>query len=32
VEELVSLQTYRRYGYHVGNAVRAETLVILRNS
>ena len=32
VEELVPLQTYRRYGYHVGNAVRAETLVILRNT
>lgn len=31
VEELVPLQTYRRYGYHASNAVRAETLVILRN-
>lgn len=32
VDELIPLQTYRRYGYHVSNAVRAETLVILRNS
>ena len=32
VEELIPLQTYRRYGYHVGNAVAAETLIILRNS
>ena len=32
VDELIPLQTYRRYGYHVENAVRAETLVILRNS
>ncbi|MDE0229041.1 MAG: DNA methyltransferase [Spirochaetaceae bacterium] len=32
VEELLPLQTYRRYGYHVSNAVRNETLVILRNS
>lgn len=31
VEELLPLQTYRRYGYHVSNAVRNETLVILRN-
>ena len=31
VEEVVPLQTYRRYGYHVGNAVRAESLIILRN-
>lgn len=30
VEELLPLQTYRRYGYHVRNAVRNETLVILR--
>ena len=29
-EELIPLQTYRRYGYHVSNAVRAETLVLLR--
>ena len=32
VDELVELQTYRRYGYHSGNAVSAETLVLLRNS
>ncbi len=32
VEELIPLQTYRRYGYHVNNAVRAETLLLLRNS
>ena len=32
IDELVELQTYRRYGYHVGNAVSAETLVLLRNS
>ena len=32
VEELIPLQTYRRYGYHTSNAVRAETLVLLRNS
>ncbi len=32
IEELFSLQTYRRYGYHMSNAVGAETLVILRNS
>ena len=32
IDELMPLQTYRRYGYHVGNAVRAESLVILRNS
>lgn len=31
-EELIPLQTYRRYGYHVSNAVKAETLVLLRNS
>lgn len=31
VEELVPLQTYRRYGYHANNAVRAETLLLLRN-
>lgn len=30
VEELLPLQTYRRYGYHAGNAVRNETLIILR--
>ena len=32
VEELIPLQTYRRYGYHMSNAVNAETLIILRNS
>ncbi len=32
LEERLPLQTYRRYGYHVSNAVRNETLVILRNS
>ena len=32
VKELMPLQTYRRYGYHFSNAVRAETLVILSNS
>ncbi len=32
VEELLPLQTYRRYGYHVSNAVRKETLAIFRNS
>ncbi len=31
VEELTPLQTYRRYGYHASNAVRSETLVVLRN-
>ena len=30
VEEKLPLQTYQRYGYHVRNAVRSETLVILR--
>ena len=32
VEELLPLQTYHRYGYHMSNAVSAETLIILRNS
>ena len=32
VEELLPLQTYHRYGYHMSNAVGAETLIILRNS
>ena len=32
VEELIPLQTYRRYGYHVSNAVYAETLIVLRNT
>ena len=31
VEETVPLQTYRRYGYHMNNAVNAESLLILRN-
>ncbi len=31
LKELMPLQTYRRYGYHVSNAVRAETLVVLAN-
>lgn len=31
VEEMIPLQTYRRYGYHVSNAVAAETLIILRS-
>lgn len=31
VEELIPLQTYRRYGYHTSNAVEAETLIMLRN-
>ena len=31
VDELMPLQTYRRYGYHASNAVRAETLVVLNN-
>jgi len=30
VEECVPLQTYHRYGYHMSNAVRAETLLVLR--
>ena len=32
VEELIPLQTYRRYGYHVNNAVNSETLILLRNN
>lgn len=31
LEELIELQTYHRYGYHMGNAVSAETLILLRN-
>lgn len=31
VEESVELQTYRRYGLHMNNAVAAETLLLLRN-
>ena len=32
VEEMMPLQTYRRYGYHMSNAVNKETLIILRSS
>ena len=32
LDELVPLQTYQRYGYHMNNAVAAETLILLRNS
>lgn len=32
IDELMPLQTYRRYGYHVSNAVAAETLIILRKA
>ena len=31
VDELIPLQTYQRYGYHVSNAVAAETLIVLHN-
>ena len=31
VDELIKLQTYHRYGYHMNNSVGAETLLILRN-
>jgi site-specific DNA-methyltransferase (cytosine-N4-specific) len=31
IDELIELQTYQRYGYHMSNAVAAETLVILHN-
>lgn len=30
VDELVPLQTYHRFGYHMANAVSAETLILLR--
>ena len=30
VEEILELQTYQRYGYHMNNAVSAESLIILR--
>lgn len=30
-EELITLQTYQRFGYHQSNAVNAETLILLRN-
>lgn len=32
VEELMPLQTYHRYGYHMNNSINAETLIILRRS
>jgi site-specific DNA-methyltransferase (cytosine-N4-specific) len=32
VEETIELQTYHRYGYHMDNAVSAESLLLLRNS
>lgn len=32
IDEMIPLQTYHRYGYHMSNAVKAETLVLLRNS
>ena len=32
VDEMLPLQTYRRYGYHSSNAIRSETLVILRKT
>ena len=32
LEKCLPLQTYHRYGYHMDNAVRAETLLILRNA
>ncbi|UES60232.1 RNA methylase (plasmid) [Roseibium aggregatum] len=30
LEEIVPLQTYQRWGYHAGNAVAAESLIMLR--
>ncbi len=30
VDEMIPLQTYRRYGYHMNNAVADETLLLLR--
>jgi site-specific DNA-methyltransferase (cytosine-N4-specific) len=30
VEEILELQTYQRYGYHMNNAVSSESLIILR--
>ena len=32
LDEMIPLQTYHRYGYHMSNAVKAETLVLLSNS
>lgn len=31
VDERIPLQTYQRYGYHMTNAISAETLLLLRN-
>ena len=31
LEEIIELQTYRRYGYHVENAVSSESSILLRN-
>jgi site-specific DNA-methyltransferase (cytosine-N4-specific) len=31
IDELIEMQTYQRYGYHMSNAVGAETLLFLRN-
>lgn len=31
LDELIELQTYRRYGLHASNAVQAESLILLRN-
>lgn len=32
VEEQIPLQTYHRYGYHMGNAIARETLLMLRKA
>jgi site-specific DNA-methyltransferase (cytosine-N4-specific) len=32
IDEIIPLQTYHRYGYHMSNAVAAETLLLLRNA
>jgi site-specific DNA-methyltransferase (cytosine-N4-specific) len=31
LEEIIELQTYQRYGYHMDNAVSSESLILLRN-
>lgn len=31
LDEILELQTYQRYGYHMDNAVAAESLILLRN-
>jgi hypothetical protein len=31
LDEIIELQTYQRYGYHMDNAVSAESLILLRN-